>query len=194
MATITPIEIQATGLHLLLRSAGIEDAAPLLKLLEDAVAEQQNSVQTLAEFNAQQRDEAAWIHTRRVRNDQIAIVAVARPGTPQVELAGIVFAEAGDFQRTAHTAEVHIVVSKKHRNRGIGRALMNAVIQWGRRHPVISQFLLSVFETNKAAIHLYESLGFQHDGRRRNAIRIEQPDTPPREIDDLLMSLQVREP
>jgi ribosomal-protein-alanine N-acetyltransferase len=59
--------------------------------------------------------------------------------------------------------EVHLLnvaVAMEARMRGIGRALMEDLIAYGRAHDV-ARILLEVRETNAVAIGLYESLGFE---------------------------------
>jgi ribosomal-protein-alanine N-acetyltransferase len=59
--------------------------------------------------------------------------------------------------------EVHLLnvaVAMEARMRGIGRALMEDLIAYGRANDV-ARILLEVRETNAVAIGLYESLGFE---------------------------------
>ena len=59
--------------------------------------------------------------------------------------------------------EVHLLnvaVAMEARMRGIGRALMEDLIAYGRAHDV-AKILLEVRSTNAVAIGLYESLGFE---------------------------------
>jgi RimJ/RimL family protein N-acetyltransferase len=62
-------------------------------------------------------------------------------------------------------ADLGMMVLEGHRGQGIGRALLEACIDWARgagAHKVI----LQVWPHNAPAIALYERLGFQHEGRR----------------------------
>ena len=60
-----------------------------------------------------------------------------------------------------------IIVAKKWRKRGIGRALINAIIEHLTMSPV-TKFFLEVAMDNDAAIKLYNSLGFEIIGKREN--------------------------
>jgi GNAT superfamily N-acetyltransferase len=53
-----------------------------------------------------------------------------------------------------------LVVDERQQRRGIGRALMEAVHQWGREH-LISDIELVVWEFNEAAMAFYRHLGYE---------------------------------
>jgi RimJ/RimL family protein N-acetyltransferase len=61
-------------------------------------------------------------------------------------------------------------VDRDWRNRGVGTALMRRAIEWARGTGVLTRLQLQVFARNAPAIHLYQKLGFQIEGSRRNAI------------------------
>ena len=50
--------------------------------------------------------------------------------------------------------------------RGNGRALLEALLGWADARGLV-RVALEVVETNTRAIRLYESLGFEHEGRLR---------------------------
>ena len=61
------------------------------------------------------------------------------------------------------TAEISLYVAKEHRGKGIGKKLIQAIIQEGRRtglHTVIAQ----ITEGNEVSVHLHELAGFKHVG------------------------------
>ena len=61
------------------------------------------------------------------------------------------------------TAEISLYVDKEHRGKGIGKKLIQAIIQEGRRtglHTVIAQ----ITEGNEVSVHLHELAGFKHVG------------------------------
>ena len=62
---------------------------------------------------------------------------------------------------------LNITVSGKVRNRGIGTRLMREILERAKKYGV-TDIHLEVRESNEAAIHLYEKLGFVRDGIRKN--------------------------
>ena len=58
-------------------------------------------------------------------------------------------------------------VSGTVRNRGIGTRLMKEILERAKKYGV-TDIHLEVRESNEAAIHLYEKLGFLRDGIRKN--------------------------
>ena len=62
---------------------------------------------------------------------------------------------------------LNITVSGKVRNRGIGTNLMREILERSKKYGV-TDVHLEVRESNEAAIHLYEKLGFVRDGIRKN--------------------------
>jgi RimJ/RimL family protein N-acetyltransferase len=72
----------------------------------------------------------------------------------------------------AHGGALGMSVLREFRRRGIGRALLNRLIEWAEKRPMLRRVELEVFATNVAAIGLYEQFGFVLEGRRRGAVRI----------------------
>lgn len=69
-------------------------------------------------------------------------------------------------KRGLHRAMLGVSVKKEYRNDGIGRILMNALIdETKNRIKGIRQIILTVFGPNENAINLYSSLGFREYGR-----------------------------
>lgn len=61
----------------------------------------------------------------------------------------------------------NIAVSPEYRGRGVGMALMKSLINLARQNN-IDNLILEVRESNQAAIHLYEKIGFNRAGIRKN--------------------------
>lgn len=61
----------------------------------------------------------------------------------------------------------NVAVSSMMRRRGIGRRLLEALFEEGRRFHA-DEFFLEVRESNESAIALYSSMGFIKEGIRRN--------------------------
>jgi L-phenylalanine/L-methionine N-acetyltransferase len=56
------------------------------------------------------------------------------------------------------------------RRQGVGRALLQAAVDWARKAGV-RKLELHVFPWNEAAIKLYESFGFEREGYRKGHYR-----------------------
>jgi ribosomal-protein-alanine N-acetyltransferase len=61
----------------------------------------------------------------------------------------------------------NVAVHPDFRGRGVGAALIDALIEWARRLWELSDFTLEVRASNVAAIRLYQNAGFREEGRRR---------------------------
>jgi RimJ/RimL family protein N-acetyltransferase len=89
------------------------------------------------------------------------------------EIVGLLDCDAPPRRRLAHTAELGISIAAGWRERGIGRLLLQAALDWARAHPQLEKVWLTVIATNARAIHLYAALGFQEEGRLHRAIKFE---------------------
>ena len=63
-----------------------------------------------------------------------------------------------------HVASLGLAVAADWRGRGVGSALMEEAIDWGRTMGV-EKLALSVFPHNQAAIEMYRRFGFVEEGR-----------------------------
>ena len=84
--------------------------------------------------------------------------------------------------RVDHVAILGIGIHPEFQNLGLGRALMESIIDWARENSVI-RLDLNVRCDNDRAIRLYESLGFVREGVRERFIRLDDG----RFIDDAVM-------
>ena len=98
-------------------------------------------------------------------------------GTRQVTFAAVVngrvVGNAGlhpinDNPRQKHVCSLGIAITEVYQGRGVGRALMNACLDFADNWANYSRVELTVHADNAPAITLYESLGFEHEGRLRD--------------------------
>ena len=83
-------------------------------------------------------------------------LTAAKKGHPQLE----------------HSCEFGMGVLKEERNKGIGKALIEAMVNWAKSTGV-RRVELSVASHNIGAIRLYKSLGFIEEGRKRSAMKVD---------------------
>ncbi|CAF3597018.1 hypothetical protein HG531_012179 [Fusarium graminearum] len=67
-------------------------------------------------------------------------------------------------------AEIGITLIKEHQGKGYGREAINWILDWGFRHAGLHTIGISTASYNPRAVHLYESMGFVHEGSRRATI------------------------
>jgi RimJ/RimL family protein N-acetyltransferase len=69
-----------------------------------------------------------------------------------------------------HVADLGLMVASSHRRQGIGRALLEATVEWAGQVGV-TKLELHVFPHNEAAIALYDEFGFDKEGYRHGHYR-----------------------
>jgi putative acetyltransferase len=67
------------------------------------------------------------------------------------------------------TIGMGITIAQTYRNQGIGKRMMQTAIDWCRKQPNVVRLELSVFDNNPRAMHVYEKMGFVHEGVKRYA-------------------------
>lgn len=88
------------------------------------------------------------------------------------QLVGTLNFHNGAKQRVAHVGEFSMGLAAAHRGRGIGRHLLQALLDWARAHPLIEKIQLGVLSSNTRAWALYQRLGFEEEGREPRAIKL----------------------
>jgi RimJ/RimL family protein N-acetyltransferase len=169
----------------LVRSAVAADAAALVAL-RGAVAEER--LYTLAEpdeRNLTDETERRSIAEHADEPGQLYLVAQVRQA-----VVGLLTFENGSLRRTAHSGMFAIYVQQEWRERGVGSALMERLLEWATAHPLIEKVTLAVFSTNSRAIAAYTKLGFAVEGHCPRDMKI----GPGEYIDSVLMYRFVKEP
>lgn len=106
-------------------------------------------------------------YLRAIRRYPNAAVYVAED---EGKIVGRLSVARDQHPASSHVADVGLMVAASHRRRGIGTALLDAAVQWGREAGV-RKLELHVFPWNSAAIALYERYGFVKEGYRRGHYR-----------------------
>lgn len=87
---------------------------------------------------------------------------------------------------SAHVADLGLMVAKEARRQGVGRALLEAAVEWARGAGV-RKLELHVFPWNEPALRLYEQFGFEREGYRKAHYHRAGED-----VDAILMAYRVR--
>ncbi|RZT16468.1 GNAT family N-acetyltransferase [Fictibacillus sp. BK138] len=80
------------------------------------------------------------------------------------EIISIATINSSQKERTRHVGTLGIVVSKKYTGLGLGKVLMNDLIEWAKQNGVTKKISLVTNENNTVAIELYKKLGFEMEG------------------------------
>ena len=159
------------------RSAVEADAQVLLDNARRMMEEPFN-VTTPDEFDVNVDQERAWIVAHREKPGWLAIVA---------EVDGVVIGllnfENGGRARIAHRGTFGMSVLPAWQERGVGTALLAALLGWAEAHPTIEKVVLAVVEGNHRAVALYEKYGFLVSGRNPREVKYGEDDYR----DDLVM-------
>ncbi|MCY1664228.1 GNAT family N-acetyltransferase [Rhizobium sp. SL86] len=141
---------------LTIRDAAPADLPEILAIYNDAVA---NTTAIWNETLVDLDNRKAWHQARLERG--FPVLVAERDG----KIAG--YASYGDwraFEGFRHTVEHSIYVEKDHRGGGIGRALMQALIERAREGDV--HVMVACIESgNAGSVRLHQSLGFREVGR-----------------------------
>jgi RimJ/RimL family protein N-acetyltransferase len=141
------------------RRADPNDAAALVALGE-AVALEAGGWMLSTETWRSAADERRYL--KAVRSHADAAVFVAVDGDDVVARLSVA---RDPHPASSHVADIGLMVAASHRRRGIGRALLEAAVDWARSARV-RKLELHVFPWNEPAILLYESFGFVREGYR----------------------------
>lgn len=75
----------------------------------------------------------------------------------------------GRRPRAYHAAGFGMTVHEAYQGQGVGKALMAAAVEAADKWLNLVRIELEVWPDNERAIRLYESFGFEHEGRKRMA-------------------------
>ena len=146
------------------RKAEPGDAAELVELALAVGSEPEGWLVTNGTWRSVS-DERRYV--RAIRRSKAAAVLVAE--APE-GIVGRLSLSRDPHPASRHVADLGLMVAADWRRRGVGRALMLGAEEWARGAGV-RKLELHVLPYNEAAIALYESLGYEREGVRRNHYR-----------------------
>ncbi|MEK8052201.1 GNAT family N-acetyltransferase [Ideonella sp. DXS22W] len=117
-------------------------------------------------YMVEERMKAGLIEQQALGKTDLFLVA-ERPdahGEPQV-VGTCGMHPVGAHLRRRHVMMLGISVAPEAQGQGVGRALMQALVDYADRWAQVLRLELQVYADNHRAIALYESMGFRHEGR-----------------------------
>ncbi|MEI3597869.1 MULTISPECIES: GNAT family N-acetyltransferase [unclassified Oceanobacillus] len=160
------------------RTGKLEDAQALLNIQKEVVAENEYLITVSKEFGNTLKDQIQWMK-RILENERETILVAEIEG----KIIGWLVIQSPKRKRLLHTGSFGMMIQKDYRGLGIGKALINELLRWAERNPLIEKVSLGVFSTNIRAISLYKSMGFVEEGRKIKEIKLNETEY----VDDILM-------
>ncbi|NHI93422.1 MAG: N-acetyltransferase [Candidatus Lokiarchaeota archaeon] len=109
----------------------------------------------------------SWFITHETENNVVIVASDITKNKNRGKVIGQCVIEHLTWEAAEHVGELGIIISKKYRNIGIGREIMNHAINEAKKRD-FKKINLSVFHNNENALHLYNSIGFRQIGIRKN--------------------------
>ena len=151
------------GIHVL----NADDAGDWLHLrLEALRSDPEGFSASLEEYECLSVEEVK----RRLWSGTDAFVVGAKEDSRLIGMAGFYRDQGMKTQHKGHVWGVY--VSPAARGKGVGRMLMQKVLEKAAKIAGVEQILISVTATQTAAMKLYRSLGFEPFGREPRALKV----------------------
>ncbi|MTB63656.1 GNAT family N-acetyltransferase [Streptococcus sp. zg-86] len=90
------------------------------------------------------------------------------------EVIGAVTVRASKQYRISHIGNVFIALRKDYWGHGIGRILLEEVIEWAKSYGIIKRLELTVQARNERAVALYQKVGFEIEGTQKWGARTDE--------------------
>lgn len=159
----------SNGTQIVIREAVVSDASGILEFGRLLFPTTDQVLTLPHEFNYTQEQEEQVIQDHANRQDALLVVAADGEG-----IVGLMNFSCNKKAKISHSGEMGISILPAYKKNGIGRAMLQMLLEWAATVPQIEKIYLNVFHTNPNAIRLYASLGFREEGRQVKAVK--QPD------------------
>lgn len=155
------------GYNVLIRDAGINDAANIIDIKKSVVMESVFMLREIEETNYSIEEEKKIIENHLKNSGSLFIVAEI-----EKKVLGLLEFENGPFKKTCHAGIFTMFILKEWREIGIGNLLLKTLIVWAEKNPILKKITLAVFSTNERALNLYKKFGFIEEGRCPKDMRL----------------------
>lgn len=154
------------GQKIELRSAEVSDAAALIAYLKTTAGETPYLIREPEEVTITTEQERAFIQSMEESENELMLLAFA----DGKHLGNCSLSKVGRKIRYAHRCEVAIALYREYWGRGIGRIMMETILEEAGKCGY-EQAELQVMRKNAGAVSLYEKLGFRIYGILSNNMK-----------------------
>lgn len=150
------------GRDYVIREATPGDVEPMLAHAKRVADEEETLVASPGEFDLGTEEGLAFIQGHLDDPNETLFLAFAGD-----ELIGMIDVSCEKRAKMRHAVGFGMSVKKEYRRQGVGRNLIQMVLDWATLHPDIEKVSLGVLSNNPGGKALYDSMGFREEGRLR---------------------------
>lgn len=151
--------ILKNGEEIILREGKKEDSSKIIVYMNKIAGETDYHAFGKGEFQDTVENEENFLEDCLQSDNKLFIIAEKNN-----QIIGNLTFIGGHRSRIRHAGNIGITVLKDFWGLGIGRILMNYLIDWAKESKIVKKINLTVREDNTRAIKLYEDLGFKKEG------------------------------
>ncbi|MGD8190269.1 GNAT family N-acetyltransferase [Brevibacillus ginsengisoli] len=157
-------------LQIIIRPAVPSDAEGFLQLTDEVADETDFLNFGPGEFGLTVEQEREFLEYVSQSTGELCLVAELNG-----QIIGNLTFRCGTMSRTAHTGEFGVMVAKRFWGMGIGKKLVQNMLDWAKNSTEgqIRKISLTVRADNERAIRLYENVGFEREGCLRREVFID---------------------
>jgi RimJ/RimL family protein N-acetyltransferase len=159
--------LSEAGKNMIIRSIQEDDSEQFLRLSKKLDQETQFMLFEPGERTTTSEEQRQRIQGLLSKDSQTVLVA-----EHEHELVGFLGCFGGGLQRNRHCAYLVIGILQAHAGQGLGAQFFEAIEAWALTHD-IHRLELTVMTHNDRAVHLYRKMGFETEGIRKNALKID---------------------
>jgi RimJ/RimL family protein N-acetyltransferase len=167
MATIHDQQkISKTGIVVVVKSPDIDAANEIIEFVKSVMAQSEYLLTDADEFTVTIDQQIERIKSFREHPDKLMIAP-----TVDGKVVGLIDFSVGNRRKISHQGAFGMTVLPSLQNQGIGRMMLESVLEWASTNPRIETVRLRVHAKNLSALALYEKLGFVKEGAEVRGVR-----------------------
>lgn len=151
-----------------IREAKNSDASDIIKFMNWVTGEVDFHTYGANDFHISIEEEERVIEVFKARPNCLFLIAEF-----QDEIIAVATLSGGIKERVAHRGNIGITIAKRFWRLGIGIKMMELIIEFSESSEIITKLELLVHQDNRAAIKLYNKLGFFREGLLTRYFRID---------------------
>ena len=148
-----------SGEQVTIRVPEIIDAQAVLDLKRNYLINTTTLPLTIDEYPNDVEKESSLIEAYKKSKNSVFLIAEING-----EFVGNIDLTGSKRSKMDHTGMIGMGIKEQWRNQGLGKILIQSVIDWAKINPVIQIIWLDVYATNEIGYSLYKKMGFEVSG------------------------------